>query len=71
MPPLLAVARAAQAWMEAGLSERPDPLHALLAAIARCGSAGPAQTVFLPVWAAYPDFRHWTARIIQSVDFPW
>jgi hypothetical protein len=54
MPPLLAVARAAQAWMEAGLSERPDPLHALLAAIARCGSAGPAQTVFLPVWAAYP-----------------
>jgi HTH DNA binding domain len=54
MPPLLAVARAAQGWMEAGLGDRPDPLHALLAAIGRCGGAGPAHTVFLPVWAAYP-----------------
>ena len=54
MPPLLAVARAAQGWMEAGLTERPDPLHALLAAIGRCGGEGPARTVFLPVWAAYP-----------------
>jgi hypothetical protein len=53
LPPLLAVARAAQDWMEAGLSERPDPLHALLAAIGRRGQ-GPAHTVFLPVWAAYP-----------------
>jgi hypothetical protein len=54
MPPLLAVARAAQGWMEAGLTDRPDPLHALLAAIGRCGGAGPAHSVFLPVWAAYP-----------------
>ena len=54
MPPLLAVARAAQGWMEAGLTDRPDPLHALLAAIGRCGGEGPARTVFIPVWAAYP-----------------
>ena len=54
LPPLLAVARAAQGWMEAGLTDRPDPLHALLAAIGRCGGEGPAHTVFLPVWAAYP-----------------
>jgi HTH DNA binding domain len=54
MPPLLAVARAAQDWMEAGLTERADPLHALLAAIGRCGGERPARTVFIPVWAAYP-----------------
>jgi hypothetical protein len=54
MPPLLAVARAAQGWMEAGLTDRPDPLHALLAAIGRHAGQGPAHTVFLPVWAAYP-----------------
>ena len=54
MPPLLAVARAAQDWMEAGLTERPDPLHALLAAIGRHANQGPAHTIFLPVWAAYP-----------------
>jgi hypothetical protein len=29
-------------------------LPALLAAIGRCGSEGPARSVFLPVWAAYP-----------------
>ena len=54
MPSLLAVARAAQDWMEAGLTERPDPLHALLAAIGRYAGQGPAHSVFLPVWAAYP-----------------
>jgi hypothetical protein len=54
LPPLLAMARAAQGWMEGGLSDRPDPFHALLAAIGRCGGEGPAHTVFLPVWAAYP-----------------
>jgi hypothetical protein len=54
LPPLLAVARAAQGWMEAMLTDHPDPLHALLAAIGRCGGAGPAHSVFLPVWAAYP-----------------
>jgi hypothetical protein len=54
LPPLLAVARAAQDWMEAGLTDRPDPLHALLAAIGRHAGQGPAHTVFLPVWAAYP-----------------
>ena len=62
MPPLLAVARAAQGWMEAGLTERPDPLHALLAAIGRCGGEGPARTVFLPVWAAYPAVGFAAAR---------
>jgi hypothetical protein len=40
--------------MEAGLSDRPDPLPALLAAIGRCGSERAARSVFLPVWAAYP-----------------
>ena len=40
--------------MEGGLTERPDPLHALLAAIGRHAGQGPAHTVFLPVWAAYP-----------------
>ena len=40
--------------MEAGLSDQTDPLHALLAAIGRCGRGGPARSVFLPVWAAYP-----------------
>jgi hypothetical protein len=54
MPPLLAVARAAQGWMEAGLTDRPEPLHALLAAMGRCGGEGPARTVFIPIWAAYP-----------------
>jgi hypothetical protein len=54
LPPLLAVARAAQDWMEAGLTDHPDPLHALLAAIGRHAGQGPAHTVFLPVWAAYP-----------------
>src|SRR5277367_1893979 len=54
LPPLLAVARAAQGWMEAGLNDRPDPLHALLAAIGRHASPGPAHSVFLTVWAAYP-----------------
>src|SRR5277367_2316096 len=54
MPPLLAVARAAQGWMEAGLTERPDPLRALLAAIGRRGGEGPARSVFIPIWAAYP-----------------
>ena len=54
LPPLLAMARAAQDWMEAGLSDRPDPLHALLAAIGRRAAQAPAHTVFIPVWAAYP-----------------
>jgi hypothetical protein len=54
LPPLLAVARAAHDWMEAGLSDRPDPLHALLAAIGRRAAQAPAHTVFIPVWAAYP-----------------
>ena len=54
MPPLLAVARAAQTWMEAGLTERPDPLHALLAAIGRRADQAPARSVFIPIWAAYP-----------------
>ena len=40
--------------MEAGLTDRPDPLHALLAASGRHAGQGPARSVFLPIWAAYP-----------------
>jgi hypothetical protein len=40
--------------MEADLSDHPDPLPALLAASGRHAGQGPAHTVFIPVWAAYP-----------------
>jgi hypothetical protein len=67
MPPLLAVARAAQDWMEAGLTDRPDPLHALLAAIGRRADQAPAHTVFIPVWAAYPAVGFATRDALPSL----
>jgi hypothetical protein len=53
-PALLRSAQAAAAWMEAGIADDPAPLQALLAAIALLARGGPAGTVFVPVWAAYP-----------------
>jgi hypothetical protein len=40
--------------MEPGIADDPTPLQALLAAIALLARGGPAGTVFVPVWAAYP-----------------
>ena len=53
-PALLRAAQAAAAWMEAGIADDPTPLQAMLAAIALLARGGPAGTVFVPVWAAYP-----------------
>ena len=53
-PALLRAAQAAAAWMEAGIADDPTPLQAMLAAIALLAGGGPAGTVFVPVWAAYP-----------------
>lgn len=50
LPPLLAAARAAQAWSEAG----GDAAQALFGAAALLARAGPLRAVPLPVWAAYP-----------------
>jgi hypothetical protein len=54
LPPLLAGALAAQAWIEGGLSDRPDPAHALLAGFGRLVRQPPARHVFVPLWSAYP-----------------
>ena len=55
MPPLLAVARAAQAWMEGRphRAPRPAPRTARRHRPAR-RTRRPARSVFIPVWAAYP-----------------
>ena len=53
-PALLRAAQAAAAWMEAGIADNPTPLQAVLAAIALLARGGPAGTVFVPLWAAYP-----------------
>jgi hypothetical protein len=53
-PPLLAAARAAEAWFEASLTTRPAPHLALFSAAALLARSGPTRAVFLPVWAAYP-----------------
>jgi hypothetical protein len=53
-PALLRAAQAAAAWMEAGIADDPTPLQAVLAAIALLAGGGPAATVCVPVWAAYP-----------------
>jgi len=53
-PALLRAAQAAAAWMESGIADDPTPLQAVLAAIALLARSGPAGTVFVPVWAAYP-----------------
>jgi len=54
LPPLLAAAWAAAAWMEAGITAHPAPRVALFAAVALLARTGPARAVFVPVWAAYP-----------------
>jgi hypothetical protein len=53
-PPLLGLAQAAQAWMAGDITAAPTALAALLAAVDLCGHNGPARTVFVPVWAAWP-----------------
>jgi hypothetical protein len=53
-PALLRAAQAAAAWMEAGIADNPTPLQAVLAAIALLARGGPAGTVVVPLWAAYP-----------------
>jgi hypothetical protein len=53
-PALLRAAQAAAAWMESGIADNPTPLQAMLAAIALLARGGPAGTVCVPVWAAYP-----------------
>ena len=54
LPPLLAAARAAHRWMEAGLVEEPEPLPAVLAATCHLTRAGRLRAVLPLVWAAYP-----------------
>ena len=40
--------------MEGAISPAPSPRHAVLAAVGLLARHGPARSVFLPVWAAYP-----------------
>ena len=54
LPPLLGGAIAAQAWMESGLTDPPEPAHALLAGFGRLVRQPPARTAFVPLWSAYP-----------------
>ncbi len=54
LPPLLAGALAAQAWMEAAITDPPEPAPALLAAFGRLVRLAPARSVFVPLWSAYP-----------------
>jgi len=54
LPPLLAAAWAAAAWMEAGITAHPAPRVALFTAVALLTRTGPARAVFVPVWAAFP-----------------
>ena len=54
LPPLLAGAVAAQAWMASGITDQADPAQALLAGFGRLVRRAPARTVFVPLWSAYP-----------------
>jgi hypothetical protein len=54
LPPLLAAARAAAAWMADGVGDGPAPASALFAAVSLLARTGSARSVFAPVWAAYP-----------------
>ncbi len=54
LPPLLAAAMTAQAWMAGGLTDPPDPAHALLAGSGRLVRQPPVRAVFVPLWSAYP-----------------
>jgi len=53
-PPLLAGAIAAQAWMQAAITDPPAPAHALLASFGRLVRLAPVRSVFVPFWSAYP-----------------
>jgi HTH DNA binding domain len=53
-PPLLAGAGAAQAWMQAAITTRAEPMHALLTAFGRLVRQPPVRSVFVPLWSAYP-----------------
>jgi len=53
LPPLLAVAQAAAAWMETTVTAQPAPHLGLFAAVALLARRK-LSAVFLPVWAAYP-----------------
>jgi len=52
LPPLIAAAKAAQAWMECRITAHPAPQVALFAAVAVASRCGPARTLFLHVLAA-------------------
>ena len=54
LPRLLAGAVAAAAWMTCGITDRPEPVQALLAAFGRLVRQPPARHVFVPLWSAYP-----------------
>ena len=53
-PPLLAGALAAQAWMQAAITDPPEPAFALLASFGRLARLAPVRHVFVPFWSAYP-----------------
>ena len=53
-PPLLQAPQAAARWMEAGIVDTPEPLHALLAAVCLLQRTGPWRAVLVPVWGHYP-----------------
>ena len=53
-PPLLAGALAAQTWMEAEITDPPEPALALLASFGRLARSPPVRHVFVPFWSAYP-----------------
>jgi len=58
LPQMLLAARAAEAWMESGIADLPTPLQAMLTAACLLAHTGPARSVFVPVWAAYPAIGH-------------
>jgi HTH DNA binding domain len=53
-PPLLAGALAARAWMQAAITDPPEPALALLASFGRLARVAPVRHVFVPFWSAYP-----------------
>jgi DNA binding protein with HTH domain len=53
-PPLLAGALAAQTWMQAAITDPPEPALALLASFGRLARSPPVRHVFVPFWSAYP-----------------
>jgi HTH DNA binding domain len=54
LPPLLAGALAAAAWMNDGITDPTDPIPALLVAFGRLVRQPPVRHVFVPLWSAYP-----------------